>query len=138
MTRGVDAVEDVFDRSGSKGRAVVPSAGEAGIRWCASPGVEEVGWEIGEAGAVIPSEAEVSTSSSINQRETCKAGASGPSEPEASSSSSVDQRETGEAVTVLPSLVEVSASSSIDQREACEIGAAVPSADEVSTSRSVD
>jgi hypothetical protein len=52
LTRGVDAVKDVFDRSGSKGGANVPSVEKAVSHWSTSPGVEEVGGEIGEAVAV--------------------------------------------------------------------------------------
>ena len=90
MTRGVDAVEDVFDRSGSKGGANVPSVQKAVNRWRTSPRVEEVGGEIGEAGAVAPSISEVSTKPCINQRETGEAGAGSPSGVKASTSSRVD------------------------------------------------
>ena len=66
MTRGVDAVEDVFDRSGSKGGANVPSVEKAVSYWRTRPGVEEVGGEIGKAEAVLPSGDELSTSRNIN------------------------------------------------------------------------
>jgi hypothetical protein len=61
-----------------------------------------------------PSVSEVSTSSSINQREAGEAGAAAPSVVEVSTSSSIDQREAGEAGAVEPSAAEVSTSSSID------------------------
>jgi len=66
LTRGVDAVKDVFDRGGGKGGAGVPSESKAVIHWCTSPGVEEVGGESSQAVAVLPSSVKVSPTRRIN------------------------------------------------------------------------
>jgi len=61
LTRGIDAVEDVLYGCGCEGGAEIPSAYKAIVCWCTSPGVEEVGWEGSEIGAVEPSVVKVST-----------------------------------------------------------------------------
>jgi hypothetical protein len=68
----------------SEGCAALPCCAEAGInvagiRGEANGGIEIECGESGEAGAALPSEAEVSTSSSIDQWEAGEAGAAAPS-----------------------------------------------------------
>jgi len=66
LTRGVDAVKDVFDGGSGEGGAGVPSANKAVIYWCTSPRIEEVSWEAGKAGAVVPSIGKVCSTRRIN------------------------------------------------------------------------
>jgi len=69
LTRGVDAVKDVFDGCGGEGGAAVPSKFKAVIGWCTSPGVEEVCGEASKVRADEPSSEKSSSTRRIKQWE---------------------------------------------------------------------